>query len=356
MRGKRKQEGFNLAFLDIMSCGLGAVVLVFMLIKHQTDELPEPGTASDFLSDKVQQLRSEKKTLEDNLRRLLAEADADAQQAALIRDKIARLEQSLADKDSNIGDAERELEKLKQELRQIKVDQPEDIVSLDRISEEDYLLGLKVEGRKIAFLVDASASMTAEKLIDVIKVKNASDQEKMAAHKWLRTRNVVRWLLARLPAHSEISVIAYNGATHELGGSGWLPAKSQPDVEAILADLDKLVPEGPTNLHKGLIEIKKLQPTNLYIVTDGLPTTGEARYKSLNPFADCSSLRGRSNTISGACRIKLFQQTIADTALSGVVVNVVLLPIEGDPDALNQYWYWASKSDGLVISPASNWP
>ena len=38
MLARRKSEGFNLAFLDIMSCGLGAVVLVFMLVKHNVDD------------------------------------------------------------------------------------------------------------------------------------------------------------------------------------------------------------------------------------------------------------------------------------------------------------------------------
>ena len=34
---RRASEGFNLAFLDIMACGLGAIVLVFMLVKKNID-------------------------------------------------------------------------------------------------------------------------------------------------------------------------------------------------------------------------------------------------------------------------------------------------------------------------------
>jgi len=38
LRQRKKSEGFNLAFIDIMSCGLGAIVLVFMLIKHNVND------------------------------------------------------------------------------------------------------------------------------------------------------------------------------------------------------------------------------------------------------------------------------------------------------------------------------
>ena len=65
---------------------------------------------------------------------------------------------------------------------------------------------------------------------------------------------------------------------------------------------------------------------------------------------------GNSNTISGACRVKLFKQTIIETAQPNVQVDVILLPLEGDPDAINQYWQWTAATGGLVISPANNWP
>ena len=87
-----------------------------------------------------------------------------------------------------------------------------------------------------------------------------------------------------------------------------------------------------------------------------MPTTGESNYAHLNPFSGCSSLLGNSKSISGECRVKLFRQTIKDASLGGVKINIILLPIEGDPDAVNEYWSWAAGTGGLVISPAVNWP
>ncbi|MEM7469612.1 MAG: VWA domain-containing protein, partial [Pseudomonadota bacterium] len=37
MRKRRGFSAFSLAFLDIMSCGFGAVVLLFLIIKHHAD-------------------------------------------------------------------------------------------------------------------------------------------------------------------------------------------------------------------------------------------------------------------------------------------------------------------------------
>jgi hypothetical protein len=125
---------------------------------------------------------------------------------------------------------------------------------------------------------------------------------------------------------------------------------------AVYKELDAIIPQGATNLQKGLQAISGQGVTDLYVITDGLPTVGESRYANLNPFSGCSSLLGKSSTISGECRVKLFRQTLKETRLGPVKVNVILLPIEGDPDGVNEYWGWAARSGGLLISPAVNWP
>jgi len=152
-------------------------------------------------------------------------------------------------------------------------------------------------------------------------------------------------------------VVTFSEKAKTLGKQGWMKASDPSSLPSILSDLNALTPEGGTNLQLGLQMVNKYAPSNLYVITDGLPTKGESNYISLNPFASCRSLLGTSSKISGKCRVKLFQQTITESApRSGVQVNVLLLPIEGDPDAVNQYWYWSATTGGLVISPANNWP
>lgn len=353
MRRYRKAEGFNLAFLDIMACGLGAVILVFMLVKHKVH--PQP-VESDLLTVEVLQLETQQQDLQEILTNLQTTAQTDSIKTAEIKDKIAALKLSIAKRNAQISSNKNQLKTLKKEISTAPIAKSQDLVEDDQGGEETYLMGLKVEGRRIAILVDSSASMTDESLLEIIKRKNSSDQRKKQGPKWIRTRNTVRWLLARIPQNSQLAVIYFSDVVHSKGIQQWMAVNSSDTIKTLYNELEKIIPEGATNLQKGLKAVSQLQPTDLYLITDGLPTTGDSRYGSLNPFARCSSLRGKSNTISGECRVKLFRQTIKDSSPHNTKINVILLPIEGDPDAVNEYWGWAALSGGLLISPAANWP
>ncbi|RKZ85817.1 MAG: VWA domain-containing protein [Gammaproteobacteria bacterium] len=336
-----------------MSCGLGAIILVFMLVKHNVND---SSVELDNLKNDIQNLESKKENSLQTLKSIEAQLTKDAIQAATAKRKLAEQQLILAQNNTDIEKATKEIETLKSDIKDIKIVKKADLIETEQINEESYLLGLKVEGQKIALLVDSSASMTNEKLIDIIKTKSSSNKDKQQAKKWTRTKKIVAWLLARLPQDSDVVVVAFNEKAKILGNQGWMNASNPTNIQAILSDLNGLIPEGATNLHHGLQTVNKFVPSNLYIITDGLPTKGESNYKSLNPFSSCSSLLGNSNIISGACRVKLFRQTINESAKSGVQVDVVLLPLEGDPDAINQYWNWTATTGGLVISPANNWP
>ncbi len=353
MRRHRKSEAFNLAFLDIMSCGLGAVVLVFMLVKHNVSSAP---VETDLLTGDVQRLELQQAKLEQTLEQLQNVSQSEAEKIAQLRAKLARLKQSLSQKELSLVQKKDQLAALKNDISSRPIAQQEDLVADDRGGEENYLMGLRVEGSRVAVLVDSSASMTDETLLEIIKRKNGPVSDKKRGPKWQRTRKTVRWLLARVPKTSQVAVICYNASAKRLGKSSWQKVDTSATLSALYKELDTIIPEGATNLQKGLQAVAGLGATDLYVITDGLPTTGESRYGSLNPFASCSSLLGRSATISGECRVKLFRQTIKDSGLGGTKVNVILLPIEGDPDAVNEYWAWAALSGGLVISPAVNWP
>ncbi len=349
---RRQAEGFNLAFLDIMSCGLGAIILVFMLVKHNVDN---SSIELDHLKNDIQQLEQKKQTAEQTLKNIEAQLAENTAQESTAKKELTNKQSTLEKSNSETTTAAKELEALKSDIKNIKVLKKDDLVASKQKNEERYLLGLRVEGKKIAILVDTSASMTNEKLIDIIKTKSGSNKGKQRAKKWRRTKKITRWLLARLPKHSSVLVVAFNEKAKILGHKGWKKANAST-VTSILSEINKLTPQGATNLQQGLQLIKKQVPSNLYVITDGLPTKGESRYKSLNPFASCSSLTGNSNIISGACRVKLFTQTLAESAPKNVKTNVILLPLEGDPDAMNLYWRWTAATGGLTLSPASNWP
>jgi len=353
VRYRKKTEGFNLAFLDIMSCGLGAVILIFMLVKQQVND---SSVELEHLKDDIQNLQNKNAQAQSSLKKLRAQKIQESAQIETAKKQLAIQQAQLKQQNSESINTQQSIAELKSEIKGIKIPENVDLLETEQINEENYLLGLKVEGKKIVVLVDSSASMTHNKLIDIIKMKTNSQQKKKTSPKWQRTKRVVKWLLARLPKDSDIVVISFNETARLVGATQAKKAKDKGLIGKILSDLNSIVPTGATNLQQGLSLANKYNPSNIYVITDGLPTKGNGNYKSLNPFSSCSSLTANSKTISGACRVKLFQQTMIESGLKGAKVDVVLLPLEGDPDAINQYWTWTTATGGLVISPASDWP
>lgn len=336
-----------------MSCGLGAIILVFMLVKHNVEK---PVVETELLQADVKRLEAEEKTL----RAAIADAMVVEQEVETQIDDLSKLiddkKQALAQTKSQQNAAQKAKASLEQGIKTFKVPNPPDPISRPRVGEEEYLIGLKVEGRHIGILVDTSASMTDEKLIDIIRRKNTDNQQKQNGPKWQRTIGIVEWLVTRTPKASQLTVVGFGEKATTLTGAGAIYGGDGPALNRTLSAVRSLVPSGATNLQAGLAEMLKSKPTDVYLITDGLPTAGEGSYKSLNPFADCSALWGGSSKISGACRIRLFVQTINAVKLPGAKVNVILLPLEGDPVAADAYWRWASDTKGLLISPAAGWP
>ena len=353
MKRRRRSEGFNLAFLDIMSCGLGAMVLVFILVKY---DVSDSNAEANNLVAEVRLLESQQVRLQQTLDQLRNTSQTETEKIKKLKEKIVQIKQGLSKKESNLKNKKGELTALKNSIATRPIAHKDDLIEDDRGGEENYLIGLRVEGRRIVVLIDSSASMTDEKLLNIIRRKNSSTQNKKQGPKWLRTKKIVRWLLARTPKVSQLSVLAFNDSIHSLGKSKWVTVNTDGILRDFYEKLDSIVPTGATNLHKGLQAVSRLNATDLYIITDGLPTTGESNYAHLNPFSGCSSLLGNSKSISGECRVKLFRQTVKDASLADVKVNIILLPIEGDPSAVNEYWSWAASTGGLVISPAVTWP
>lgn len=339
-----------------MSCGLGAVILVLILLKHQPD--PAPIDTDVLKSDlsRMQQMEQELQATLATIRKQEAEIEQIIQSEGADKKSIAEKISSIA---QIAKDQQAQLQNLKTEIENAPPAQKEDVIESEKGLEENYLLGLKVEGRRIIFLVDMSASMTDESLIDIIVRKSRSDTDKKKGPKWLRTRRIVQWLLARLPKESEAIVIGFSDKSEKIGPQNWFSATNAAAISGVTSAMDMIVPSAATNLQKGLRAAASLSPapTNYYVITDGLPTAGTSNYSSLNPFSSCNSLLGKANKISGDCRVKLFRQTLSETApRKGQPVNVILLPLEGDPQAAPEYWRWTYLTGGLLISPAETWP
>lgn len=348
MRRRHRAPGGLLAFLDVMACGLGASILLFLIVRHHegkpAEPAPEPASGT---VEQLAELESEAAALDDEIKELKGEL-AEALEQQQEQDPVPKNENTaqIADLQRKIAREKALNAQLRREIESFPPEQSGDPVADPQRGEENYLIGLKVEGRNIALLVDRSASMTDEKLIDIIGRKVGSDSNKQAGPKWQRTLRTVRWLLQRLPAASKATVVAYNDKAAMLGQE-WFNAKDKTAIEEIYKKLDELVPTGGTNLEAGFRKIGELDPiaTDIYLVTDGLPT------QAANTRSHCEG------TVDGPCRVQLFNPAARFALGLGARINVVLLPLEGDPEAVSNYWMaLTSPSRGTLLTPAGSWP
>lgn len=361
MRTRRLLTPFSLSFLDIMSCGFGSAVLLFLIIKHNVDtNVPIPVDTRDQTSE-VMLLEEEILDGRRNLartRNTISEIDEQlvvAQgMARRIMDKIEET-RSLAEQLSETTDTVeldrlklniKELEEQKTQLQEEVRETGDDVRRLVGEGNREYLTGLRLGGKRILILLDVSGSMLDDTIVNVIRIRNMRDGIKRNAPKWVQTLRMVDWLTARFPRNSEYQIYTFNTGTRSVlpGQDGkWLKVANQAELNSVIEALGKIVPEGGTNLEKAFAAIGKLRPRpdNVYLITDGLPTQGSR------------TIRG--TTITGRQRLDLFARAVNQVP-GNVPVNVILAPLEGDPEAAYAFWRLAMNSDGSFLIPSEDWP
>ena len=361
-RKKRGFTTFNLSFLDIMSCGFGAVVLVFLIIDHSI-EVEKKDLNRDLLSE-VNLLEEDITDGEEGLVRLRNTLSDIDMQMVEAQGRATRIIEETSEYEALIEDLRRDgytdspdIEELKAEIQSLE----DEVKKLREASEAEsgrsarefvgegnrqYLTGLNLGGRHIAILLDVSSSMLADRLVNVIRLRNMSEGIQRQADKWTRAVNTVDWLTAQLPVSSNYQIITFNTEARPAleGTEGeWLEVANQAQLEKVTASLRDLTPPGGTSLENAFLAMQKLSPTpdNIFLITDGLPTQG--------------TTAPRGTTISGRDRQRLYRQAIKQLP-SNVPINVILAPMEGDPMAASEFWQLAQVSRGSFMSPSEDWP
>ena len=361
-RQKRSFTTFNLSFLDIMSCGFGAVVLVFLIIDHSM-EVQSQDLNKDLMSE-VNLLEEEVTEGKEGLvalRNTLSELDmqmVEAQgRATRITEELdeyeALIESLRADgytEDEAIEKLKAEIRSLEQEVQKLKESAPDDGGKSARTfvgeGNRQYLTGLNLGGRNIAILLDVSSSMLADRLVNIIRLRNMGEDVQRRADKWSRALNTVDWLTAQLPVNADYQIITFNTKASTLlpdTKGKWLEVADQAQLEEVSSALRRVVPSGGTSLENAFIAMQQLSPSpdNIFLITDGLPTQGTSP--------------PRGTKVSGKDRQKLYRQAIRQLP-TGVPINVILAPMEGDPMAASEFWQLAQVSQGTLLSPSKDWP
>ena len=365
---RRPISPFSLSFLDVMFCGFGAVVLLVLILN--TDSVKARKQTFTDLRAEVVKLEQEAIVGRDNLvtarnslqeteKKLIkteGEAEQIIQTIKQLEIEIARINNATRARREHVDELTSDLQGLEtahksQAIETDGVREP-DYLSGDRVrafkgeGDRQYLTGLKVGGRHILILVDASASMLAETIINVIRRRNMAIAQKRSAPKWQRALTTTQWLISQLPAASSFQLYSFNTrAKATLSGSDgqWLQASSRDHVDGAVRALMQSIPEGGTSLYQAFAVARRLspKPDNILLITDGLPTQGRNK--------------PRGTTVSAGERLQHFKQ-----ALSGIPadtpVNTILLPMEGDAYAAAAFWKLAIDTNGSFMTPARDWP
>ncbi len=352
MAKKRRNIAFSLSFLDIMACGFGAVTLLFLILRHNATEVvtPDPRLATEveLLQDDIRQAEESKTELLNSLEQLQLELVKAQGASDRVLTDLEEIERSIqSDPKDDIAKLRRQVEQLEEQTAEM-----EELDFGDKVREflgdgnRQYLTGLKLGGERVIILVDGSASMLADTVVNALRRRNMNDEDKKQSPKWQWTLRTVEWLLAQLPPSSRFQVYMFNTEAEAalIGSEGeWLDAADSLVLEQVVEGIRQYSPGGGTSLINAINAINDFddQPDNMFILTDGLPTQGAAPPKKY--------------MVSGQQRRSYFAKALGSLP-GGMPVNTILFPMEGDPEAAALFWQLGVNSQGAFIAPSRDWP
>ena len=361
---RRSVSVFSLSFLDAMTCGLGAVVLLYMVInasvQQRTDELTLTLRAEvDRLETEVLEgharmveLRNSNRVVENERVRASGLARRLLERLEEIRDELATYSSSTIARREHINRLKADVRSLEEDAKRLSAATPSDETPGRDLrihvgdGDRQYLTGLKIGGDRILFIVDASASMLDDTIVNIIRRRNLPDTEKIRAEKWRQAVATIDWLTTQIPRTSQFQIYTFSDRPRPVlpdTAGRWLDGGDRETLDRAVAALGQVAPDGGTNLYHalGLITGLNPRPDNVTLLVDGLPTMGAGK--------------AAHGTVSATQRAKLFARAIKNLPRS-IPINVILFPMEGDPMAASAYWQLAMAHRGSFMSLSEDWP
>src|SRR5690606_33027497 len=347
-----------------MSCGFGAVILFFMIINAQTtrevDAPPERLMAETNrleyeILDKRKNLVLARNTMEQ-LEDERAEAESEIAQVTALIEKIkielAKHDNETLAKIERVEKLQSDIESLEEQRKRLLAMEKEKLKAGPKLrsftgdGDRQYLTGLKVGGERILVLVDASASMLDRRIINIIRRRNMPEAERLRSAKWRQAVASVDWLSAQFDPESKFQIYTYNTEAKPVlkGSEGvWLEVGDGEQLSEAIRVLRRTVPQNGTNMMSAYDVINQLNPPpdNVIVLADGLPTMNAPQTE-----------RGM---VTGQERLRYHYEAEA-LVPSGIPVNILLYPMEGDYNAAIAYWLLAYRTGGSFMSVSEDWP
>lgn len=362
-RKRRSSEMFSMSFLDCMCCGFGAVILFFMIINSHSDLTTDQSMALQAETNRLEiEVLDGRKNLalaRTSIQKLETEEDEAKDQISIIEALIAELRAELAKYDNDTLAKIEHIEKLRSDIKSLeeevrrllamKKEQDalgEQVRAFKGDGDRQYLTGLKLGGDRTLILVDRSASMLHESVVNVLIYRNKPESEQLLSRKWRQVVATVDWLTAQFKPESEYQIYMFNNITEPVikGTDGlWLKADDGKQLTDAVRTLRRTVPKNGTNMHDAFQVIRDMnpRPDNVILLVDSMPTMDSAT--------------SAKSQVGGGERLNLFSNAV-DRIPSGIPVNIMLYPMEGDSQASVSFWALAMRTRGSFITVTRDWP
>lgn len=169
-------DSFSVAFLDVMACGFGAIILLLMITKNAapvaiefTDTRPEGSVAE--LQQQLFAIRGETTVLNREL-------NAKQEQLSQYQDRVARLRQELSEVQGRYRASTDMSDETTEEVgrlaiaKQTLTEEMERLLGASFERENNYIGGVPVDSEYVVFVIDTSGSMYENAWNRMIEVIN----------------------------------------------------------------------------------------------------------------------------------------------------------------------------------------
>jgi hypothetical protein len=363
---RRRIEVFSLSFLDCISCGFGAVVLLFVIINSQV--AARASQATQDMNAETSRIEEEVLDGRKNLVRLRATLESQRERRDIVTAEARRIDEMLKRMRAELAAAESDtvarvesVEQLRADIKQLeeanrrlaeRVAEPEPqtgtrIRSFVGEGNRQYLTGIRMGGSHVLILLDASASMLGRTYVNVVRFRSMPEERRRRAPKWQQAVKSVDWLTTQIKPGTKVQIYTFNETAQSLFDSApgqWVTVRDGSELTRAMQSLREVVPQKGTSLINAFAVIKTLdpQPDNVFLITDGLPTQG-------------ARAPAQVEDVQQERRVTYMVDAVRSVPRR-LPVNVMLFPMDGDPYAAGYFWELAVASGGSLLTPSQDWP
>ena len=163
LKRSRETESFTVSFLDVASCGFGAMIILLMLAKPSQPsplEVAEaaPAAIISELQEQLFEIRGETRVVNRDL-------NAKQEQLSSIKERVARLRRDLSDVQGEFQSSKQLSDETTDEIGKLSLAQQSLTAEMQRLAanssapENKAIGGIPVDSEYIIFVIDTSGSM-----------------------------------------------------------------------------------------------------------------------------------------------------------------------------------------------------